>query len=126
MEDIKPSAIKIGMINAPEVVFAIVSCLKKFPEVPVVFDPVMVATSGDKLIQDDTIDILKNELFPLSTLITPNIDEAEILSGMKISSKEDMISAGKKIVKKLTQQDFTNIVSFSRKGNIESIKPLLQ
>lgn len=97
MEDIQPSAIKIGMINAPEVVTTIAECLKKYPHVPVVFDPVMVATSGDRLIKEETIEILKKELFLLSTLITPNLDEAEILSGMKITSKEDMISAGKKI-----------------------------
>ncbi len=97
MSDIKPSAIKIGMINAPEVVTTIADCLKNYPTIPVVFDPVMVATSGDKLIQDETIEVLKQELFPLATLLTPNLDEAEILAEMKITSKEDMISAGKKI-----------------------------
>lgn len=97
MEDIKPSAIKIGMINAPEVVITIAECLNKYPNVPVVFDPVMVATSGDRLIQDETIELLKKDLFPLATLLTPNLDEAEILAGIKINTKEDMISAGKLI-----------------------------
>lgn len=92
MDDIQPLAIKIGMIHTAELALAVATVLKNYA-VPVVLDPVMVATSGDKLIQDDTIDIIKKELFPLSHLITPNIDEAQILSGIAIHTLQDMRAA---------------------------------
>lgn len=98
LTDIKPVAIKIGMIDRAEIADAIYEALIKYDKVPVILDPVMVATSGDKLIEPDTITRLKEKLFGIATLITPNIDEAVILSGQKINSVEEMIQAGKNIV----------------------------
>lgn len=98
MTDINPAAIKIGMINDVEIVSAIASCIKKYNPKFVVFDPVMVSTSGCKLIEDKAIDAIKNELIPLSTIITPNLSEAKVLTGDKIGNAESMIVAGKKIL----------------------------
>jgi hydroxymethylpyrimidine/phosphomethylpyrimidine kinase len=82
MDDIKPAAIKIGMVHSATVATAIAETLSYYPNVPVIFDPVMVATSGDRLITNDTIEIFKQQLFPLAELVTPNLDEAAILAGM--------------------------------------------
>ena len=94
MEDIRPDAIKIGMVHTSQLVEIIAATLKKYPDIPVVFDPVMVATSGDKLIEDATIDIIVSQLFPLVTLITPNMDEASLLAGMPIETVAQMQQAG--------------------------------
>lgn len=93
LEDIKPDAIKIGMIHTPELALMIYTTLQKHSSLPVILDPVMVATSGDKLIKDETISTLKSKLFQLATLVTPNLDEAEILVNSKIQSTTDMIDA---------------------------------
>jgi len=98
MEDIFPDVIKIGMVHSSELVQTIVRALRKYPPVPVVFDPVMVAASGDKLIEDSTISGIIEELLPLSAVITPNLDEAAILADMPIRNVEDMYTAGKKIL----------------------------
>jgi hydroxymethylpyrimidine/phosphomethylpyrimidine kinase len=97
MEDIKPAAIKIGMVHSIELVEAIAVQLKQY-SLPIVVDPVMVATSGDKLIEDNTIELLKQELFPLAEVVTPNLDEAEILAGMQVNNVEDMKVAGRIIL----------------------------
>lgn len=99
MDDIRPAAIKIGMVHSLELARAIANTLRAYPQVPVVMDPVMVATSGDKLIEDDTIATLKKELFPLAAIVTPNLDEAQILSGMRIHQLEDMQKAARLILK---------------------------
>lgn len=98
MDDIKPAAIKIGMVHSAELAKAIAQTLHEFSWVPIVLDPVMVATSGDKLIEDSTIEILRKELFPLAKLVTPNLDEAQILSGMLIKNLEQMKAAAQKIM----------------------------
>lgn len=98
MDDIRPLAIKIGMIHSADLVVAITSAIQAY-KVPVIFDPVMVATSGDKLIQDDTIETLNGKLFPLTTLVTPNIYEAQILAGREIKNIEDMKLATRQIIK---------------------------
>ena len=96
MDDIKPSAVKIGMVHSVELAKAIAVALRDYPQVPVVMDPVMVATSGDKLIEDSTIAVLISELFPLAEVVTPNLDEAQILAGMPINTLDEMkIAAGK-------------------------------
>ncbi|MFN3800909.1 bifunctional hydroxymethylpyrimidine kinase/phosphomethylpyrimidine kinase [Belliella pelovolcani] len=92
LSDIPPKAIKIGMLDRPEVVELLASKLKGL-EIPIVFDPVMVATSGDRLIQEETIESIKEKLFPLVSLITPNLDETEILCGFKVQSLSDMKKA---------------------------------
>ncbi|WP_158860732.1 bifunctional hydroxymethylpyrimidine kinase/phosphomethylpyrimidine kinase [Lunatibacter salilacus] len=97
MSDIRPRAIKIGMVDRPAVAQVIADCLNQFPEIPVVFDPVMVATSGDRLIQGETVDTLKELLFPLVTLITPNLDEAGILIKKEITKTDEMLDAALEI-----------------------------
>lgn len=97
LDDIKPDAIKIGMVHSAELAVAIASVLKDYAAIPVIFDPVMVATSGDKLIENGTIDCLKQVLFPLAVLVTPNLDEAVLLAEMPINNVEDMKIAADRI-----------------------------
>lgn len=96
-EDIYPDAIKIGMVSEPELIHKIVEQLKKYKAHHIVVDPVMVSTSGSKLLSDSALDALKQELIPLSSIITPNIPEAQVLVGYPIQSKEDMVKAAKDI-----------------------------
>ncbi|MFW0717755.1 bifunctional hydroxymethylpyrimidine kinase/phosphomethylpyrimidine kinase [Pedobacter sp. N23S346] len=98
MDDIKPTAIKIGMIHSSELARAIALTLKDYPNVPIIFDPVMVSTSGYRLIQSDTIALFQQQIFPLATLITPNLDEAEILANMKIQNVDDMKEAASRMI----------------------------
>ena len=95
--DIYPDAVKTGMVASTSLIETIASKLRDNKVKNVVVDPVMVATSGAKLISDDAIETLKKELLPLATVITPNIPEAEVLSGMEIKSEEDMIKAAEMI-----------------------------
>lgn len=99
LEDLKPLAVKIGMVPSAELAIAISEVLSDYQFVPVVFDPVMSASSGDKLIEDETVDSFKKTLFPLSGMVTPNLNEAEILAGMEISTIEDMRVAASRILK---------------------------
>ncbi|WP_432671171.1 bifunctional hydroxymethylpyrimidine kinase/phosphomethylpyrimidine kinase [Flavobacterium sp. SM2513] len=94
LSDIFPDAIKIGMVHNSALVTTIAATLASYKKCPVVFDPVMVATSGDALITEETIKTIIEQLFPLSDIITPNLDEAAILSGIAIASVEDMYKAG--------------------------------
>lgn len=96
-KDIYPDAVKIGMVSDKELIRMIAMKLKKYKAKNIVVDPVMVATSGAKLISDDAVDVLKNELFPLADVLTPNIPEAEMLTGMSITNSEEMIEAARKI-----------------------------
>ena len=96
-EDIYPDAVKIGMVSSVELIKVIAERLKFYGARNIVVDPVMVATSGSKLMKNDAVSTLTRELLPLATLVTPNIPEAEILSGMSISDKENMIKAAKQI-----------------------------
>lgn len=98
MDDIRPDVIKIGMIHNKELAIIIAETLRQYPTVAVIFDPVMVASSGDILIEDETIDALKECLFPLATLLTPNIDEAILLSGLMIRNVDDMKEAAHRIL----------------------------
>ena len=95
--DIYPDAVKIGMVSDKELIRVIARKLKQYEARHIVVDPVMVATSGARLISEDAIETLKQELFPLATVLTPNIPEAEVLSGQSIRTAEDMISAAKVI-----------------------------
>lgn len=97
MDDIMPEAIKIGMVHTPELVETITRTLKRYEQVPIVFDPVMVATSGHRLIEEDTIEALEKELLPMATIITPNMDEAAILAKMEVRTLEEMRTAGERI-----------------------------
>lgn len=93
-EDIMPLAVKTGMVASKELIMVIAECLKRYDAHNIVIDPVMVATSGSPLLKEDAIACMEQDLFPLATLLTPNIPEAEILSGVKIHSREDMVRAG--------------------------------
>ena len=91
--DIRPNAVKIGMVSSRELIETIVDRLKAFDAENIVVDPVMVATSGSRLINEDAIATLKSDLLPIADVITPNIPEAEVLSGIPIHSEDDMIKA---------------------------------
>ncbi|GAA0176676.1 bifunctional hydroxymethylpyrimidine kinase/phosphomethylpyrimidine kinase [Clostridium sediminicola] len=95
--DIFPDAVKIGMVSSIEIIEAIAEKLKEYKPKNIVIDPVMVATSGSKLLDEDAIHKLLNKLIPLATVITPNLFEAEILCGFEIKSSDDMIKAAEKI-----------------------------
>ena len=96
-EDIFPDAVKIGMVASSELICVIADRLRYYNAKNVVIDPVMVASAGSSLIKQNAVQTLINELLPISTLVTPNIPEAQVLSGMTIESKEDMIAAAKQI-----------------------------
>jgi hydroxymethylpyrimidine/phosphomethylpyrimidine kinase len=98
MDDVKPSAIKIGMVYSAELAIAISETLNRYPGVPVIFDPVMVASSGNRLIEDDTVATFKERLLPLATLLTPNLDEAAILAEMEINTSFDMKQAALRLL----------------------------
>jgi hydroxymethylpyrimidine/phosphomethylpyrimidine kinase len=95
--DIRPDAVKIGMVAASDLIEVIADKLTLYHAENIVVDPVMVATSGAKLISDDAIGTLKSRLLPLATVLTPNIPEAEVLAEMEIKSADDMIAAAKAI-----------------------------
>ena len=97
-KDIKPDAIKIGMLHSVKVIESVVKSLDYINVKKIVLDPVMVAKGGAKLINKKAINFLKSELIKKVTLITPNIPEAEILTQTKIKNKEDMIFAANKLI----------------------------
>ena len=97
-KDIKPDAIKIGMLHSSKVINSVISSLKKIRIKRIVLDPVMIAKGGAKLIDNNAIKLLKAKLLKKVTLITPNIPEAEILTKTKIQNKEDMIFAANRLL----------------------------
>lgn len=98
--DIYPDAVKIGMVSSPELIEVIAERLTFYKAKNIVIDPVMIATSGSRLLQSGAADVLTKKLFPLATIITPNIPEAEVLAEGHISSPEDMQSAAKHLYEK--------------------------
>ncbi len=99
-EDIFPDAVKIGMVSSAELVKVIADRLSRYKARHIVVDPVMVATSGSSLIKTDAVQAVAEELLPLAEVATPNIPEAEVLSEMKITGREDMQKAAKIISEK--------------------------
>jgi hydroxymethylpyrimidine kinase/phosphomethylpyrimidine kinase len=97
-KDIKPDAIKIGMLHSKEVIIKVIESLKELNTKKIVLDPVMVAKGGAKLIDKEAVEILKKKLIHQVSLITPNVPEAEFLTGVKINNKEDMILAANKLI----------------------------
>lgn len=95
--DIYPDAVKIGMVSSGALIRKIAEKLRQYQAENIVVDPVMVATSGSKLISDEAIETLKEHLLPMAALLTPNIPEAEVLSGLEIRTEEDMVTAAKEI-----------------------------
>ena len=98
-KDIKPDAVKIGMLSNTNVIKTVIKSLSKIKVKKIILDPVMIAKGGTRLIDKKSIKILRDKFIKKTTLITPNIPEAEILTNQKITSKEDMINAGKKLLK---------------------------
>lgn len=96
-EDIEVDGVKVGMLSNADIMRTVAKKLKEYSPKFAVIDPVMVATSGGVLLKSDSLDTLVNEIIPLSFLLTPNLAEAEVLSGMKISSLADMKKAAVKI-----------------------------
>ena len=133
LEDIVPDAIKIGMIASSELVIIIASILRQYPEIPVVYDPVIASGSGHPLMEATTIQTIVRELFPLISILTPNLDEAQVLTQMPVRTIEDMYVAGTKL--KTTsgcksillkgghlQTDALTSLYFSEDGTIETFE----
>ena len=98
--DIYPDAVKIGMVSSDPIIGEIAKKLKEYNAKNIVVDPVMVATSGARLITEEAIEALQKELFPLAAVLTPNIPEAEVLSGIFIKNEQDMEKAARLISEK--------------------------
>lgn len=98
--DIFPDAVKIGMVSSEKLIEVIADRLKQYKAKNIVVDPVMVATSGSKLIKSSAVNSLCLNLLPLATLVTPNIPEAEVLSGITVKTEKDMLTAAEIIYKK--------------------------
>lgn len=96
-DDIRPDAVKIGMVSSSQLIHVIAERLKFYHAVNVVVDPVMVATSGSALMKTDAVQTLISELLPIAALATPNISEAQVLSGLTVETKEDMMAAARAI-----------------------------
>ena len=95
LADMGTDAVKIGMLHSPEVIFTVARHLGKWQCTNIVLDPVMVAKSGDKLLQDDAVAALKQALIPLADIITPNLPEASVLLGRDITTRADMPDAAR-------------------------------
>ncbi|MBU1140540.1 MAG: bifunctional hydroxymethylpyrimidine kinase/phosphomethylpyrimidine kinase [Proteobacteria bacterium] len=93
LTDIGADAVKIGMLHSPEVIRTVAECLQRYSCSTIVLDPVMVTRSGDKLLQDDAVQALKDHLFPMATVITPNLAEASVLLGRDVRERSQMIAA---------------------------------
>jgi hydroxymethylpyrimidine/phosphomethylpyrimidine kinase len=96
-EELRPGAVKTGMLFSAEIVRVVASFLKKQDRLPLIIDPVMISTSGAMLLKPAAIKILREHLLPLATLVTPNLHEARILTGRKITSVENMRAAAREI-----------------------------
>jgi len=131
LDDIGADAIKIGMLHSSELILSVKETLSGYNVKNIVLDPVMVATSGDKLLQDEAIDTLKTDLIPFVRVITPNIPEAEILLGKKIKTQDDLpfvvkdLSFGNRVsvllkAGHLTEEELVDV--FYNAGSVENIK----
>jgi hydroxymethylpyrimidine/phosphomethylpyrimidine kinase len=98
LSDIPADAVKIGMLHSADIVSVVADCLKQFQPRHVVLDPVMVATSGDRLIAPNTQQEIVRQLFPLATLVTPNLDELSWLTETEVANADSLQEAGKKII----------------------------
>jgi len=100
VEDIGVDAVKIGMLHSADTVRTVASALQRHGLTQVVLDPVMIATSGAKLIDDEAIEVLVRELFPLATVVTPNLDEAALLVGQPLHDEADMEAAARQLLER--------------------------
>lgn len=99
-KDIVPDAVKTGMIATPEMIETVVEMLKKY-NVPLVIDPVMVATSGDMLVNEEARQLIREKLMPMAEIVTPNLHEAQVLAGFKVETRKDIEKAAKMMVHEL-------------------------
>jgi hydroxymethylpyrimidine/phosphomethylpyrimidine kinase len=97
MEELPPAAVKTGMLYSAEIIRVVASFFEGKRRIPLVVDPVMISTSGSRLLKPSAIKLLKKELLPLAALVTPNLDEAKILTGRDLNSIEDLRAAAKQI-----------------------------
>ena len=93
LEDLRVDAIKLGMLFSADIIHAVAGVLKAWPHIPVVLDPVMVSTSGHRLLNEDAIAALVGEIMPLAAIVTPNLHEAALLSGLPLAQTESDIDA---------------------------------
>ncbi len=98
LNDLGVDAIKIGMLGSADIVRAVAEALREHPPIPMVLDPVMIAKSGDSLLADDAVTAVLEELLPLATLVTPNLPEAERLTGLSVRAHEGRIAAARRLV----------------------------
>jgi hydroxymethylpyrimidine/phosphomethylpyrimidine kinase len=96
--DIRPDAVKTGMLANAEIVHAVASIIRRLSLVRLVVDPVMIAKGGDRLLEETAVQAIREELLPLAHVVTPNIPEAEVLAGIRIRSLEDMRDAARRIL----------------------------
>jgi hydroxymethylpyrimidine kinase/phosphomethylpyrimidine kinase len=96
-EEFPPAAVKTGMLYSAEIIRAVTEFFESNRRVPLVVDPVMISTSGSPLLKPSAIKLLKNRLLPLATIVTPNLDEANLLTGRELKSIEDLRWAARKI-----------------------------
>lgn len=96
--DLPPAAMKTGMLATTDVVAAVAAGIARLDRPPYVLDPVMVATSGDRLLAEDAVAAVREMLVPIATVVTPNLDEAELLTGHTVRNRSQMIAAGKILV----------------------------
>lgn len=97
MDDVRPRAIKVGMVSDAATIRAVASTLQEYEGLPLVIDPVMVATSGSRLMEREAVEAFRKELLPLATVLTPNLPEAEVLAAMPISTKASCDEAARRI-----------------------------
>lgn len=135
LSDIGADAVKIGMLHSSELILAVKEALAPYNICNIVLDPVMVATAGDDLLKQEAVRTLQHELIPLTRIITPNIPEAEVLSGQKIESKEDMLAVIKSLscnnrvsvllkAGHLSDNELTDIFYNAETGEILELKAL--
>ncbi|MFK4997451.1 bifunctional hydroxymethylpyrimidine kinase/phosphomethylpyrimidine kinase [Bacillus sp. N9] len=98
LKDFNVGAIKTGMLFSAEIIQAVAETMSRYPSIPLVIDPVMIAKGGENLLQQSAIDTLKKNLIPLAALITPNIPEAEVLADMEIKTDADIELAAKRMI----------------------------
>lgn len=109
-EDIRPDSVKIGMVSNSEIIQVIVEKLKEYKAENIVVDPVMVSTSGYRLISEEASDALIHLLIPMADIITPNIPEAEVLCGFPIKDEKDMIKAAQHMAKNLGEKGYDGAI----------------
>ena len=119
LSDIGADAVKIGMLSSADLVRAVKESLMQYGIRNIVLDPVMVATSGDRLLDEDAVEVLSNELAPFCRVLTPNIPEAEILAGEKISSENDLPVIGRKLSDRLSGISGNRVSVLMKAGHLE-------